>query len=218
MQDLRSLQQTQKMQQPLMSAQTELAGFEVTGQAGRNLATVTLTGSGEVRSVTIDPKVVDPDNLETLQDFVMGAMLDAHRALQGLTQQKMGPSTSALGGPSGGFNLPRYVTRVKPQAGSKLLASSRTACRTASWEACMGPATDREVMSPVLVRKLPVSHAGIAAARVFLSACWRAGLAGWAGAVCLCRQLVRVGSTNAGRAVPLFRWRCVGGAGWVWCQ
>ena len=98
----RIVQQAQKMQQDLMSARTELAESEVTGQAGGNLVTVTLAGSGEVRSVTIDQKVVDPDDVETLQGLVMGAMLDAHRALQDLTQQKMSP----LGGPGGGFNLP----------------------------------------------------------------------------------------------------------------
>ena len=65
------LQQAQKMQQDLMSAQAELAESEVTGQAGGNLVTVKLAGSGEVRSVTIDPKVVDPDDVETLQDLVM---------------------------------------------------------------------------------------------------------------------------------------------------
>lgn len=97
------LEQAQKMQQQLMSAQAELAQSEVTGQAGGNLVSVTLAGSGEVRSVTIDPKVVDPDDVETLQDLVMGAMADAHRALQDLTQQKMGPLASALGGPDAGL-------------------------------------------------------------------------------------------------------------------
>ena len=100
------LQQAQKMQQQLMSAQAELAEAEVTGQAGGDLVSVTLSGSGEVRSVTIDPKVVDPDDVETLQDLVVGAMADAHRALQDLTQQKMGPLASALGGPGGGLGLP----------------------------------------------------------------------------------------------------------------
>lgn len=100
------LQQAQKMQQDLMSAQTELAESEVTGQAGGDLVTVTLTGSGEVRSVTIDPKVVDPDDVETLQDLIMGAMADAHRALHDLTQEKMGPLANALGGPGGGLGLP----------------------------------------------------------------------------------------------------------------
>jgi nucleoid-associated protein EbfC len=100
------LQQAQKMQQDLMSAQAELAEAEVTGQAGGNLVTVTLAGSGEVRSVTIDPKVVDPDDVETLEDLIVGAMADAHQALQDLTQQKMGPLASALGGPGAGFGLP----------------------------------------------------------------------------------------------------------------
>ncbi len=100
------LQQAQKMQEQLMSAQAEIAEAEVTGQAGGNLVSVTLSGSGEVRSVTIDPKVVDPDDVETLQDLVVGAMVDAHRALQDLTQQKMGPLASVLGGPGGGLSLP----------------------------------------------------------------------------------------------------------------
>ncbi len=100
------LQQAQKMQQQLMSAQAELAEAEVTGQAGGDLVLVTLAGSGEVLSVTIDPKVVDPDDLETLQDLVVGAFADAHRALQDLTQQKMGPLASALGGPGGSLGLP----------------------------------------------------------------------------------------------------------------
>ena len=82
------LQQAQKMQQELMSAQAELAEAEVTGQAGGDLVTVTLAGSGEVLSVTIDPKVVDPDDVETLQDLVMEALADAQEALQDLTQQR----------------------------------------------------------------------------------------------------------------------------------
>jgi DNA-binding YbaB/EbfC family protein len=100
------LQQAQKMQQELMSAQAELAEAEVTGQAGGDLVSVTLAGSGEVRSVTIDPKVVDPNDVETLQDLIVGAMAEAHRALQDLTQQKMGPLASALGGPGGDLSLP----------------------------------------------------------------------------------------------------------------
>ncbi|MDQ3762756.1 MAG: YbaB/EbfC family nucleoid-associated protein [Actinomycetota bacterium] len=100
------LQQAQKMQQELMTAQAELAEAEVTGQAGGDLVSVTLAGSGEVRGVTIDPKVVDPEDVETLEDLVLGAMVDAQRALQDLTQQKMGPLASALGGPGGGLGLP----------------------------------------------------------------------------------------------------------------
>jgi DNA-binding YbaB/EbfC family protein len=100
------LQQAQLMQQQLMTAQAELVESEVTGQAGNNLVTVTLTGNGELRSVTIDPKVVDPDDVETLQDLIVGAFNDANRAVQALTQEKMGPLASGLGGLGGGLGLP----------------------------------------------------------------------------------------------------------------
>ncbi len=97
------LQQAQQMQQQLMNAQAELAEAEVTGQAGNNLVTVTLTGSGDIRGVRIDPRVVDPDDVETLQDLIVGALADANRAVHALTQEKMGPLASGLGG---GLGLP----------------------------------------------------------------------------------------------------------------
>ena len=67
------MKQAQKMQQELLAAQEELAAAEVTGSAGGGLVTATVTGSGELRSVTIDPTVVDPDDMETLQDLVVAA-------------------------------------------------------------------------------------------------------------------------------------------------
>ena len=100
------LQQAQKMQEQLMTAQAELAAAEVTGQAGNGLVQVTTTAAGEVRSVRIDPKVVDPDDVETLQDLVVGALHDAARAAQELQAEKMGPLAGALGGDAGGLGLP----------------------------------------------------------------------------------------------------------------
>src|SRR2546429_2245221 len=85
------LQQAQKMQQQLMAAQAELASAEVVGQAGNGLVQVTTTGSGEVRAVRIDPKVVDPDDVETLQDLIVRALQDAAHAAQALQAGKMGP-------------------------------------------------------------------------------------------------------------------------------
>ena len=67
------LQQAQAMQEQLMSAQAELAETEVTGQAGNGLVVVTQTAAGEIRGLTIDPKIVDPGDVETLQDLVLGA-------------------------------------------------------------------------------------------------------------------------------------------------
>ncbi len=92
------MKQAQKMQQQLMQAQQELADKEVTGTAGGGLVTATVTGSGEVRSIKIDPKAVDPDDVESLEDLVIAAIRDAAAAAQALQESTMGPLTGGLGG------------------------------------------------------------------------------------------------------------------------
>ncbi|MGH3613958.1 MAG: YbaB/EbfC family nucleoid-associated protein [Pseudonocardia sp.] len=100
------MQQAQQMQQQVLAVQAELAEAEVIGQAGNGLVQVTMSAAGEVRGLRIDPKVVDPDDVDTLQDLVVGAMHDASRAAQDLQAEKMGPVTGALGGGIGGLGLP----------------------------------------------------------------------------------------------------------------
>jgi DNA-binding YbaB/EbfC family protein len=95
------LQQAQQMQQQLMAAQAEIAETEVTGQAGGGLVVATVKGTGEVVGLTIDPKVVDPEDVETLQDLVIGAIADASRAAQAVASEKMGPLAGGLGGMPG---------------------------------------------------------------------------------------------------------------------
>ncbi|MCZ2813493.1 MULTISPECIES: YbaB/EbfC family nucleoid-associated protein [unclassified Modestobacter] len=97
------MKQAQQMQQQLAAAQEELARAEVTGSAGGELVTVTMTGSGEVTAVTIAPAAVDPDDVESLQDLVVAAVRDAQRAVGELTASTMGPLTGGLGG---GLGLP----------------------------------------------------------------------------------------------------------------
>jgi nucleoid-associated protein EbfC len=92
------MKQAQKMQQQMMAAQQELAETEVSGTAGGGLVTATVTGSGEVLSVKIDPKAVDPDDVESLEDLVVAAIRDAARAAGELAEQKMGPLTQGMGG------------------------------------------------------------------------------------------------------------------------
>src|SRR3954469_22687238 len=92
------LAQAQQVQQQLMEAQEALANSEVHGQAGGGLVQVTMKGSGEVTAVSIDPKVVDPDDVETLQDLIVAAVRDAAGNAADLAQQKMGPLTGGLGG------------------------------------------------------------------------------------------------------------------------
>ncbi len=92
------LAQAQQMQQQLMAAQQEIAEAEVTGQAGGGLVTATVKGSGEVVALQIDPKVVDPEDVETLQDLVIGAIADAAAKAQQVAQQKLGPLAGLAGG------------------------------------------------------------------------------------------------------------------------
>ena len=100
------MQQAQKMQQQLADAQAELAEADVTGTAGGGLVTITMTGAGEVRAVKIDPKAVDPDDVETLEDLVVAALNNAADNVKRLTEEKMGPLAAGLGGLGGGLGLP----------------------------------------------------------------------------------------------------------------
>lgn len=87
-----------QMQQQLADAQEHLANAEVTGNAGGGLVRATVSGSGELNAIEIDPSVVDPDDVETLQDLVVAAVRDASRAASELAQQAMAPLTGGLGG------------------------------------------------------------------------------------------------------------------------
>ena len=68
------LQQAQRMQEQLLSAQQSLAETEITGTAGGGLVTATVTGAGELVSLDIAPSVVDPTDVETLCDLVVAAI------------------------------------------------------------------------------------------------------------------------------------------------
>jgi DNA-binding YbaB/EbfC family protein len=106
------LQQAQQMQQKLVEAQEELANTEVTGTSGGGLVTATVTGGMELKGLVIDPKVVDPEDTETLADLVVAAVRDASANAQKLTEQKLGPLAGGLGGGMpdlgglGGLGLP----------------------------------------------------------------------------------------------------------------
>jgi nucleoid-associated protein EbfC len=94
-----ALAQAQEMQQKLMEAQAALAASEVHGQAGGGLVQVTMKGSGEVAGIRIDPKVVDPEDVETLQDLIVGALADAARQFAILAQTHLGPLAGQAGAP-----------------------------------------------------------------------------------------------------------------------
>ena len=96
------LQQAQRMQEQLMSAQQNLADAEVTGNAGGGLVTATVTGAGELVSLDIDPSVVDPEDVETLSDLVVAAVRDANAQAQKMAAEQMGPLGQGIGSMLGG--------------------------------------------------------------------------------------------------------------------
>ena len=102
------MKQAQKMQRDMAAAQEELAAATVTGQAAGGLVTVTLSGAKAVESITIDASVVDPADVETLQDLLVVALRDAARIADELAAETMGPLTSGLGGMGGGLGLPGF--------------------------------------------------------------------------------------------------------------
>jgi nucleoid-associated protein EbfC len=95
------LAQAQALQRKLGEAQEELAGTDVSGSAGGGMVTVVVSGDNAVRSVTIAPEAVDPDDVEILQDMVTAAVNDALQRAEALKQEKLGALTGGLGLPPG---------------------------------------------------------------------------------------------------------------------
>ena len=97
------LEQAQRMQQQLMAAEEQLADAEVEGTAGGGLVTATVSGTGELLDLVIDPKAIDPDDTETLADLILAAVRDATNNASALAAETMGPLTEGLGGSLGGL-------------------------------------------------------------------------------------------------------------------
>ena len=95
------LAQMQQMQQQLMDAQQEAALRVVEGSAGGSAVKVRVTGGLEFEDVTIDPSVVDPDDVEMLQDLVLAAIRDAVTRINDLNREALGGV--GLGGDLGGL-------------------------------------------------------------------------------------------------------------------
>jgi DNA-binding YbaB/EbfC family protein len=86
-----ALAQAQMMQQKLMEAQQQIAETQVEGQAGNGLVRAVLDGNGTVVSVHIDPSVVDPTDVDTLEDLVVGALANASENMRETVKSILGP-------------------------------------------------------------------------------------------------------------------------------
>src|SRR5947209_9359882 len=92
------LQQVGQMQEQMQKAQEELANETVEATAGGGMITVTANGAGEIKQIKIDPKAIDPNDPEMLEDMVLTAVNEAIRSAHSLMESKLGGLTGgALG-------------------------------------------------------------------------------------------------------------------------
>lgn len=94
------MKQAQKMQADLQKAQEEIAEVEVTGQAGGGMVSVVMNGRHEVRSVKVDPSLLDEDR-DMLEDLVAAAVNDAVQRVNDTVREKMGSMTAGMQMPPG---------------------------------------------------------------------------------------------------------------------
>lgn len=95
------MKQAQAMQQKLQDAQAELDALEVDGGAGGGVVTVKVTGKGHLKSINIDPSLMNPDEKEILEDLVVAAMNDARGKAERAAQERMEGITKGLPLPPG---------------------------------------------------------------------------------------------------------------------
>ncbi|HZS60409.1 MAG TPA: YbaB/EbfC family nucleoid-associated protein, partial [Gemmatimonadaceae bacterium] len=96
-------QQAQQMQGRLQQIQDELQQRTVSASAGGGMVTVNADGKGQIRSIKIDPSVVNPSDVEMLEDLILVALTDVQRRASALAQEEMGKLTGGMGLP---FQLP----------------------------------------------------------------------------------------------------------------
>lgn len=93
--------QMQKLQEDMEKTQAELEEEELTVTSGGGIVTLVITGQRKVRSLEINPEVVDPDDVEMLQDLVVAAINDALERVEKLQEERMGGLTGGLDLPPG---------------------------------------------------------------------------------------------------------------------
>ena len=99
------MKQAQQMQAKMAQAQEELGHITVEGNSGGGMVTVVATCRGEIKSLKIDPSLIDPKDAEVLEDLVVAAINDARTKADARASEEMAKITSGLNLP-GGLGLP----------------------------------------------------------------------------------------------------------------
>ncbi len=99
------MKKVQKMQTQMEEAQKKLESIEVEGASGGGLVKITANGKGAIKSVKLDPTLLDPKEVEVLEDLLVAALLDTQTKVEEKAAEEMGKVTGGLKLP-GGMKLP----------------------------------------------------------------------------------------------------------------
>ncbi|GBQ08563.1 YbaB/EbfC family nucleoid-associated protein [Saccharibacter floricola] len=99
------MKQATQMQARMKEVQEKLSKLEVEGEAGAGLVRLTLTGKGVLKNLTIDPKLLDPEDADTVQDLIIAAHEDAKKKSESISEEEMRQVTGGLKLPPG-MDLP----------------------------------------------------------------------------------------------------------------
>ena len=95
----KQMQQMHAVQRMMEEKQAEIEQMETSASSGGGAVSVTVTGKKEIKAIELKPEVVDPDDIEMLQDLIMVAVNEAMRQMEEISQKEMGSLTAGLGIP-----------------------------------------------------------------------------------------------------------------------
>ena len=95
------LKQAQEMQSRMADMQARLDGHEVSGASGGGMVTVTLNGKGDMRRIKLDPSLIDPAEIEVLEDLIVAAHQDAKIKVEAYVAEETAKLTGGLKLPPG---------------------------------------------------------------------------------------------------------------------
>ncbi|MDB5399457.1 MAG: nucleoid-associated protein EbfC [Acetobacteraceae bacterium] len=95
------MKQAQQMQSKMQEMQSKLEALEITGESGAGLVKVTLNGKSDLRRIKIDPKLIDPVDVEMLEDLIQAAHRDAKTKIEAVSADEMQKVTGGMQLPPG---------------------------------------------------------------------------------------------------------------------
>jgi DNA-binding YbaB/EbfC family protein len=95
------MKQAQQMQSKMQEMQAKLEAMEITGESGAGLVRVTLNGKSDLRKVKIDPKLLEPVDIEMLEDLLLAAHRDARTKIEAASAEEMQKVTGGMQLPPG---------------------------------------------------------------------------------------------------------------------